>query len=107
MDGFGENAPWILLAVFRFIGDDAVAPPTGFAACISNTSRGRLSRIVGFVRLNSDCPPLGDSWLTPVIDGLHESALMTLQSKLFRGDSMLEAAAISDPAHIVPGANGP
>lgn len=32
---------------------------------------------------------------------------MALQSKLFRGDPKLEAAAVSDPAHIVPGATGP
>ena len=32
---------------------------------------------------------------------------MPLQSKLFRGDPKLEAAAVSDPAHIVPGASGP
>ena len=32
---------------------------------------------------------------------------MALQSQLFRGDSKLEAAAVSDPAHILPGANGP
>lgn len=32
---------------------------------------------------------------------------MTLQSKLFRGDQKLEAAAVSDPAHIVQGARGP
>jgi peptidoglycan hydrolase-like protein with peptidoglycan-binding domain len=32
---------------------------------------------------------------------------MALQSQLFRGDSKLEAAAASDPAHILPGANGP
>jgi len=32
---------------------------------------------------------------------------MTLQSQLFRGDPKLEAAAVSDPAHIVPGATGP
>lgn len=32
---------------------------------------------------------------------------MALQSKLFRGDSRLEAAAVSDPAHIVQGAKGP
>ena len=32
---------------------------------------------------------------------------MALQSQLFRGDSKLEAAATSDAAHIVPGANGP
>lgn len=31
---------------------------------------------------------------------------MSLRSELFRGDSKLEAAAISDPAHIVPGAVG-
>jgi peptidoglycan hydrolase-like protein with peptidoglycan-binding domain len=31
---------------------------------------------------------------------------MALQSRLFRGDSALEAAAVSDPAHIVPGATG-
>lgn len=31
---------------------------------------------------------------------------MPLQSKLFRGDSKLEAAAVSDPAHILPGAAG-
>ncbi len=31
---------------------------------------------------------------------------MALQSKLFRGDPRLEAAAISDPAHIVPGDRG-
>jgi hypothetical protein len=33
--------------------------------------------------------------------------LMSLQSKLFRGDPKLEAAAVSNPAHIVPGAVGP
>jgi peptidoglycan hydrolase-like protein with peptidoglycan-binding domain len=32
---------------------------------------------------------------------------MGLQSHLFRGDSKLEAAAVSDAAHIMPGANGP
>src|SRR6476661_5320362 len=32
---------------------------------------------------------------------------MALQSKLFRGDTKLEAAAVSDPAHILPGARGP
>src|SRR5579863_1986510 len=32
---------------------------------------------------------------------------MGLQSKLFRGDPKLEAAAVSDPAHILPGAVGP
>ena len=32
---------------------------------------------------------------------------MGLQSKLFAGDPKLEAAALSDPAHIVPGARGP
>jgi hypothetical protein len=32
---------------------------------------------------------------------------MTLQSKLFRGDARLEAAAVSDAAHIVPGSRGP
>ncbi|MFO1499173.1 MAG: hypothetical protein U1G07_12390 [Verrucomicrobiota bacterium] len=32
---------------------------------------------------------------------------MSLQSRLFRGDPKLEAAAVSDPAHIVPGAVGP
>lgn len=32
---------------------------------------------------------------------------MALQSQLFRGDTKLEAAAVSDPAHIVPGAQGP
>ncbi|WP_338759987.1 peptidoglycan-binding domain-containing protein [Massilia sp. METH4] len=31
---------------------------------------------------------------------------MALQSQLFRGDLKLEAAAVSDPAHIVPGAAG-
>jgi hypothetical protein len=31
---------------------------------------------------------------------------MSLQSQLFRGDPKLEAAAVSDPAHIVPGAVG-
>ena len=31
---------------------------------------------------------------------------MGLQSKLFRGDPKLEAAAVSNPAHIVPGAIG-
>lgn len=31
---------------------------------------------------------------------------MPLQSQLFRGDQKLEAAAISDPAHIMPGAVG-
>lgn len=32
---------------------------------------------------------------------------MPLTSKLFRGDSKLEAAAVSDPDHILPGAAGP
>lgn len=32
---------------------------------------------------------------------------MALQSKLLRGDAKLEAALISDPAHIAPGAVGP
>ena len=32
---------------------------------------------------------------------------MGLQSQLFRGDTKLEAAAVSDPAHILPGATGP
>jgi hypothetical protein len=32
---------------------------------------------------------------------------MGLASELFRGDPKLEAAAVSDPAHIVPGATGP
>lgn len=32
---------------------------------------------------------------------------MALKSGLFRGDPKLEAAAISDPAHITPGASGP
>ncbi len=31
---------------------------------------------------------------------------MPLRSQLFRGDPKLEAAAVSDPAHIVPGARG-
>ncbi len=31
---------------------------------------------------------------------------MALQSRLFRGDPRLEAAAVSDPAHVVPGAVG-
>ena len=31
---------------------------------------------------------------------------MALQSKLFRGDSKLEAALVSDPAHVAPGAAG-
>ena len=31
---------------------------------------------------------------------------MALQSKLFRGDAKLEAALISDSAHIVQGAAG-
>jgi len=31
---------------------------------------------------------------------------MPLQSQLFRGDAKLEAAAVSDPAHIVLGATG-
>jgi lysozyme family protein len=31
---------------------------------------------------------------------------MPLRSRLFRGDSKLEAAAVSDPAHIVQGARG-
>ena len=29
---------------------------------------------------------------------------MALKSKLFRGDAKLEAAAVSNPAHITPGA---
>lgn len=37
--------------------------------------------------------------------GTREASL-ALQSKLFRGDSKLEAAAISDPAHITQGARG-
>src|SRR5580704_10335505 len=32
---------------------------------------------------------------------------MSLQSKLFHGDPSLEAAAVSDPAHIAPGSAGP
>lgn len=32
---------------------------------------------------------------------------MALQSQLFGGDPKLEAAAVSDPAHIFPGARGP
>ncbi len=32
---------------------------------------------------------------------------MALQSQIFRGDSKLEAAAVSDPAHIFQGASGP
>jgi peptidoglycan hydrolase-like protein with peptidoglycan-binding domain len=32
---------------------------------------------------------------------------MALQSSLLRGDPKLEAAAVSDPAHITPGATGP
>jgi peptidoglycan hydrolase-like protein with peptidoglycan-binding domain len=32
---------------------------------------------------------------------------MPLQSQLFRGDPKLEAAAVSDPAHILLGASGP
>ena len=32
---------------------------------------------------------------------------MALQSKLFVGDPKLEAAALSDPAHILPGSRGP
>src|SRR5215831_7340316 len=32
---------------------------------------------------------------------------MGLQSHLFRGDSKLEAAAVSDPAHVLQGAHGP
>jgi len=31
---------------------------------------------------------------------------MPLQSRLFAGDAKLEAAAVSDPAHIVPGSSG-
>ena len=31
---------------------------------------------------------------------------MGLQSKLFQGDPKLEAAAVSDPGHIGPGAMG-
>lgn len=32
---------------------------------------------------------------------------MALQSRLFAGDPKLEAAALSDPAHILPGSRGP
>src|SRR6476469_6054785 len=32
---------------------------------------------------------------------------MALQSQLFRGDTKLEAAAVSDPAHIMSGSSGP
>jgi peptidoglycan hydrolase-like protein with peptidoglycan-binding domain len=32
---------------------------------------------------------------------------MALQSRLFKGDPKLEAAAVSHPAHITPGARGP
>ena len=32
---------------------------------------------------------------------------MTLKSKLFAGDKMLEAASVSDPAHVTMGASGP
>jgi peptidoglycan hydrolase-like protein with peptidoglycan-binding domain len=31
---------------------------------------------------------------------------MALESEFFRGDPKLEAAAVSDPAHILPGAKG-
>jgi hypothetical protein len=31
---------------------------------------------------------------------------MSLQSQLFQGDPKLEAPAVSDPAHIMPGAVG-
>ncbi|HEV3021492.1 MAG TPA: peptidoglycan-binding domain-containing protein, partial [Pirellulales bacterium] len=36
----------------------------------------------------------------------NEEILMALQSQLLRGDPKLEAAAVSDPAHIKPGATG-
>src|SRR5262249_24819612 len=39
--------------------------------------------------------------------GTTGSIWMALQSQLFRGDPKLEAAAVSDPAHILPGARGP
>lgn len=32
---------------------------------------------------------------------------MALRSRLFGGDSKLEAAAVSDPAHLLPGSHGP
>jgi hypothetical protein len=32
---------------------------------------------------------------------------MVLQSQLFRGDAKLQAAAVFDPAHIMPGSVGP
>ncbi|HUP79555.1 MAG TPA: hypothetical protein VM260_13470, partial [Pirellula sp.] len=32
---------------------------------------------------------------------------MALQSQLLRGDAKLDATAVSDPAHILPGARGP
>ena len=32
---------------------------------------------------------------------------MALQSQLLRGDQELEAAAVSDPAHVTQGASGP
>jgi peptidoglycan hydrolase-like protein with peptidoglycan-binding domain len=35
-----------------------------------------------------------------------EDRLVALQSQLFRDNPKLEAAAVSDPAHIVPGARG-
>lgn len=39
--------------------------------------------------------------------GLPSAAQANLKSNLFRGDKQLEAAAVSNPAHIVPGAVGP
>ena len=32
---------------------------------------------------------------------------MVLQSQLFCGDAKLQAAAVSDPAHVMPGSVGP
>jgi hypothetical protein len=41
-----------------------------------------------------------------LLGGTKRYILMALQSKFFRGDPKLEAAAVSDPAHIAPGATG-
>lgn len=42
-----------------------------------------------------------------MLGGTESSILISLQSQLFRSDAKLEAAAVSDGAHIVPGAAGP
>jgi hypothetical protein len=49
---------------------------------------------------------MGVSYILKWLGGENKGIAMNLQSQLFRGDPKLEAAAVSDPAHILPGAIG-